>query len=1243
MTNNTSATLLVVLLSFVLPLLAPLAVAQGEDGSVTMTSPTSGQTVTYYTSGTTLSITCTTTHTPQSDGTYGAGIVFAVRPYNTGGFDFNQGYAGTSPYTATRTMAQWGITGSGSYEARCRVYNAGTYYWATRTFNVVIATSGEDGSVSMTSPTNGQSFSFSSGASLSITCTTTHAPQSDGTYGAGVVFAVRQAGVGGYDFSQGYAGSSPYTATRTMAQWGITGSGSYEARCRVYNSGLYYWSTKNFNITQGEDGSVTMTSPTNGQTITNSPLSISCTTTHAPQSDGTYGAGMVFAVRPAGTGAFDFSQGYASASPYTATRTFAQWGITGAGSYEARCRVYDSGNYFWSTRTFSVTQGEDGTVTMTSPTSGQVISPSATLSITCTTTHTPQSDGTYGAGVVFAVRPANTGAFDFSQGYAGSSPYTATRTLAQWGITGSGSYEARCRVYDGGLYFWSTRTFSITQGEDGSITMTSPTEGQSISGSSTIPITCTTTHTPQSDGTYGAGIVFAVRPAGTGGFDFSQGYAGASPYTASRTPAQWGITGPGSYEARCRVYEGGLYFWSTRTFTMTQGEDGTVTMTSPANGQSVSGATLSITCTTTHTPQSDGTYGAGVVFAVRPAGVGGFDFNQGYAGSSPYTATRTMAQWGITGSGSYEARCRVYEGGFYYWSTRTFTFVNTAPVIDVFSCGLSMSTANQAVDCTLNGHDVDSSGLSYTVDWGDGSAYLQVPATGTVANNAAQTASHTYGVGTYTIRLQAMDAGGGASAWRTLSQTVGGCGGPSNNCAPSAVSLTDDSTYAEGSVAGATLDSGEPQACNAGTATVWFRYNAPATPHRVVFDTMGSSYDTVATVYTGATMQSLSQVACDDEWGGTHQSRVEWIPAAGATYYIQVAGHGAGTGTLQVGLRASRLLALGDSVAAGYGTGPSVSGYPDSPDAYVYRIGTAKSFAYTADVAISGACAAKVANGDSRTDPNCNKNILGDELTVLPWTPTDVVITVGANDIDFSDCLVAYIKNSGNDPCQTRLTDNTAALQANLRTVLQQVKAVGPVRPNIVVTKYYNPFPPALAAGEDVNHVCDLWFPAAMARDHSVTDPLAAQDHNGPYFRSRAALQQRDAAQYVTNVITTLNNAIQAAADAEGVPTVQLDFQGHEVCATIRGLPGPSWVYAPTWQDSFYASGDPEGPSDYTARWMGDACSAANNHDPAIPPYTSSFPGIYSYEMDFWSQCMPHPTPAGQQAIADAVALRLVG
>src|SRR5205814_1813609 len=162
-----------------------------------------------------------------SDGTYGAGIVFAVRPHNTGGFDFSQGYAGSSPYTTTRTMAQWGITGSGSYDARCRVYNVGTYYWSTRTFNVVVATSGEDGSVTMTSPSNGASVSSSP---VSIACSTTHTPQVDPEFGgAGMAFAVRPAGVGGFNFAQGWDNTAPYSVSHTFAQWGITGPGSYEA------------------------------------------------------------------------------------------------------------------------------------------------------------------------------------------------------------------------------------------------------------------------------------------------------------------------------------------------------------------------------------------------------------------------------------------------------------------------------------------------------------------------------------------------------------------------------------------------------------------------------------------------------------------------------------------------------------------------------------------------------------------------------------------------------------------------------------------------------------------------------------------------------------------------------------------------------------------------------------------------------------------------------------------------------
>jgi hypothetical protein len=349
-------------LTVVVPMAALPVSAQGEDGTVAVTSPTNGQSVTYYTSSTPLTVSCSTSKTPQVDPEFGgAGMAFAIRQAGVGGFNFAQGWDSTSPYSVTRTMAQWGIANSGSHELRCRIYNGGVYYWATRTFNIVIATSGEDGSVTTTSPTSGQSVTYyTSNTPLTISCSTTHTPQVDPEFGgAGMAFAVRQAGVGGFDFNQGWDSTSPYSVTRTMAQWGIANSGNHEARCRVYENGLYYWATRTFNIviaTSGEDGSVTMTSPSNGQSISGSPLSITCTTTHTPQVDPeSGGAGLVFAVRQAGVGGFNFAQGYDGSAPYMVTHTYAQWGMTGPGSYEARCRVYENGLYYWSTGTFSVT------------------------------------------------------------------------------------------------------------------------------------------------------------------------------------------------------------------------------------------------------------------------------------------------------------------------------------------------------------------------------------------------------------------------------------------------------------------------------------------------------------------------------------------------------------------------------------------------------------------------------------------------------------------------------------------------------------------------------------------------------------------------------------------------------------------------------------------------------------------------------------------------------------------------
>lgn len=71
--------------------------------------------------------------------------------------------------------------------------------------------------------------------------------------------------------------------------------------------------------------------------------------------------------------------------------------------------------------------------------------------------------------------------------------------------------------------------------------------------------------------------------------------------------------------------------------------------------------------------------------------------------------------------------------------------------------------------------------------------------------------------------------------------------------------------------------------------TVWFRYTSPSA-QTLLIDTAGSNYDTVLGVWTGP-RGSLTSVACNDQYGGTSQSRVEFAAAAGTTYYIEVASY----------------------------------------------------------------------------------------------------------------------------------------------------------------------------------------------------------------------------------------------------------------------------------------------------------------------------------------------------------------
>ncbi|MDQ7026103.1 MAG: S8 family serine peptidase [Anaerolineae bacterium] len=77
--------------------------------------------------------------------------------------------------------------------------------------------------------------------------------------------------------------------------------------------------------------------------------------------------------------------------------------------------------------------------------------------------------------------------------------------------------------------------------------------------------------------------------------------------------------------------------------------------------------------------------------------------------------------------------------------------------------------------------------------------------------------------------------------------------------------------------------------------TVWYYYT-PSSNVDIIFDTIGSNYDTVLSVWTGS-RGSLSQVGCNDDFGGS-QSQVSLSLVSGTTYYIMVAGYNGLAGDL---------------------------------------------------------------------------------------------------------------------------------------------------------------------------------------------------------------------------------------------------------------------------------------------------------------------------------------------------------
>jgi hypothetical protein len=118
-----------------------------------------------------------------------------------------------------------------------------------------------------------------------------------------------------------------------------------------------------------------------------------------------------------------------------------------------------------------------------------------------------------------------------------------------------------------------------------------------------------------------------------------------------------------------------------------------------------------------------------------------------------------------------------------------------------------------------------------------------------------------------------------------------------NDAFVAAAPMTGATGTARGSNAAATREAGEPRITNnKGGRSVWFTWTAPWSGTATI-DTVGSSFNTLLAVYTGTTVGGLRQVAANDNYGSSQQSRVTFAAVAGVTYRIAVDGFNGGYGT----------------------------------------------------------------------------------------------------------------------------------------------------------------------------------------------------------------------------------------------------------------------------------------------------------------------------------------------------------
>ena len=335
------------------------------------------------------------------------------------------------------------------------------------------------------------------------------------------------------------------------------------------------------------------------------------------------------------------------------------------------------------------------------------------------------------------------------------------------------------------------------------------------------------------------------------------------------------------------------------------------------------------------------------------------------------------------------------------------------------------------------------------------------------------------------------------------------------------------------------------------------------------------------------------------------------------------------------------VVSFGDSIAAGEGSGDH-TGYPNNPFAYGGRIG-AKLGWQSHNFAISGACAATSGKGGVWGTPaECTKSVAIDQIPLaasMNLRPDLVTLTVGANDIRFSSCVIGVLGFDDASPCTGKVfDDHLKALKLNLGGTLAKIRDLyGPDVP-IVVTRYFSPVPGYAAPPTPV---CPLMPAAALAKTYYDSGGRAAvwavRD-----LDKRARDYQAAVSDKTLRILGQLNKTLTETATPFGVTMVGLNFAGHDFCTDYDGN-DDAWVFAPLIEAfaSYYGVG---GATYERSLIPAHRCVETPECDTTTKFINKS--GVWNGQtwtinLVFLSNDFPHLTKPGQDEVADRVIAAL--